>query len=350
MTRVENILLRARDTLADTKKERWSDERLLRLVDEGQLDICMRAKLLRETYSTPVIDGKAEYKLPDDLLYLDRVLYNGSRIEMVGHTQLDREKGSWEKDKGEPYYVVFDKQNRGHLRLYPIPHIAKPYEEGEKPSFNENTSFGLNTSKGVCVRGSSTDKFSSPYGIVTHMWWLVPDRATNADRVSVRRVPFFQFQKYGCVTKIMYGDLNTLKPKGVGAIQWIEGYKSRGSKGIVTQVIDGDKTIKSSSPYGMVTGIARSNAKLEINYLRRPAPIISINSELNIDDIFDKALKFYVTSAALKDDMDTQNLQVANTEFSYYERELNIAIGDDMKDFTRNNSKQFNTPYYTPFI
>ena len=39
MARIEEILVRVRDTLSDPNKERWSDERLLRLMDEAQKDV-----------------------------------------------------------------------------------------------------------------------------------------------------------------------------------------------------------------------------------------------------------------------------------------------------------------------
>ena len=57
MSRISSIIIRTRDTLADPEGDRWSDERLLRLIDEAQKDICRRAKLLRTKKNIPIING-----------------------------------------------------------------------------------------------------------------------------------------------------------------------------------------------------------------------------------------------------------------------------------------------------
>ena len=47
MTRIANILTRVRDSLSDPSKDRWTDERLLRLIDEAQKDLAKKSLLLR---------------------------------------------------------------------------------------------------------------------------------------------------------------------------------------------------------------------------------------------------------------------------------------------------------------
>jgi len=66
-TRVEEILIRARDTLADPLKERWDDARLLRLLDEGYKTLTAKAKLLRSKVDIPLAVGVSEYSLPPSI-------------------------------------------------------------------------------------------------------------------------------------------------------------------------------------------------------------------------------------------------------------------------------------------
>ena len=47
MTRIESILLQVRDVLADHKKQRWSDEVLIRLLNEGLLNFILQARTLK---------------------------------------------------------------------------------------------------------------------------------------------------------------------------------------------------------------------------------------------------------------------------------------------------------------
>ena len=75
MNRIENIILRVRDTLADHNGDRWPTDRLIRLIDEAQKDICRKAKLLRKKATLSVYDNQGTYKLPDDAMLLDRILY-----------------------------------------------------------------------------------------------------------------------------------------------------------------------------------------------------------------------------------------------------------------------------------
>ena len=63
-TRIADILTRARDSLADPNKERWSDDRLLRLLDEGQKHFAREAKLLKATSIINLFPDQATYTLP----------------------------------------------------------------------------------------------------------------------------------------------------------------------------------------------------------------------------------------------------------------------------------------------
>jgi len=67
MTRIDNILTRARDTLADPFKERFSDERLLRLIDDAQKYLVLKAQSIRSKTTVPIIPGVSTYTLPDDV-------------------------------------------------------------------------------------------------------------------------------------------------------------------------------------------------------------------------------------------------------------------------------------------
>jgi hypothetical protein len=94
-TRIADILTRARDSLADPKKERWSDDRLLRLLDEGQKDFARQCKLLKTTSLQPVVPNQAEFTLPSDCWLITRVQYADKAITLMSHEALDIEDSAW---------------------------------------------------------------------------------------------------------------------------------------------------------------------------------------------------------------------------------------------------------------
>lgn len=343
MNRVEKILVRVRDTLADPYAERWSEDRLIRLIDEAQLDICMRAKILRAVYEFDVIDGQAEYVLPENVMLIDRVLLNGNVINLVSHNELDRQIHNWTKDRGQVTHCVFDKQRRGHLRLYPIPEMATKSKFDFKTSYNDKTSGGIYNAFGVVAGGVDMD---TPFGVVAEMAGVYQADTDNTPSIVV--MPYLMFHPFGCVSRIMYDTPQEEVPDFCGMAVDIEGYKSEACIGNIVSLEDNDNTYITCEPFGIIAGLNIMSAKIELNYIRKPKTITTKTDELDIDSVFDKAIKYYVTAKALQDDMDTQNVAVGAREFSYYERELALALKDDIKDFTRNN-RQYGTRYRTGF-
>lgn len=125
MSRITDIILRSRDTLADPQGNRWTDDRLLRLVDEAQKDLCKNSGLLRDRVTIKLVINQSTYSLPDTFHKLDRVQmnYNGVRylLPMKSHLELDDTTKNWEEETGTPTTVVYDKQKKKELKLYPTP-------------------------------------------------------------------------------------------------------------------------------------------------------------------------------------------------------------------------------------
>ena len=123
-TRIEEILLRVRDTLADPTGSRWSTERLVRLLDEAQKDICRQTKILKGKALLPIIPGISVYDLPADVNIIDRILFNGQKLSIVSHTDMDAIRSDWETVVSEVLkvdYIIYDKLNQRQIKIYPIP-------------------------------------------------------------------------------------------------------------------------------------------------------------------------------------------------------------------------------------
>lgn len=167
MGRIAEILTRVRDSLSDPDADRWSEARLLRLIDEAQTDIAVKAKLLRTTANIQLLPNTNIYELPSEAINIMRVTdLEGNQIPMRSHAQMDDINPTWEFDTGTALeYIVFDKLNPGQFKAYPIPEV------GDIPDTYIAGSYGV-------VVGVDGDTVASPYGVVVDISTTVTQTAT----------------------------------------------------------------------------------------------------------------------------------------------------------------------------
>lgn len=403
MTRIEKILVRARDTLADPDGTRWSNAKLLRLLDEAQKDLCRRAKLLRSKTSMIVFDGQAEYTMPDDFLLIDKVTINNEPIKLIGHTDLDNNVSKWEIRTGKVTNVVFDKQMRGKIRLYPIPDYENDNRLKEVPAFNSYYYGKIQGKYGVVADMSNAGQFvNDVYGVTAEVTGIYQWQETPTDMPKVVVKDYKMLSRFGFASSVNFTytpdyrttqnlgvvtsvDNSTIDPFGVitsvdGVDNWevnfsdingegtefglysdsgfitmlsrrgeivdIQDAKLNTSYGFIAGIEKPDDTnVMFDSKYGLTTSVSFIRNVMDIWYIRKPLDIISLDSEIEIDNSFDNALKYYIVGKAFRDDIDAQNRAVGQEELAFYERELQEALSDDSHDFTRNNSVQFETTY-----
>lgn len=300
-TRIETILLRARDTLADPQGERWSDARLIRLLDEAQQDVAKHTKILKGETDIPMVEGQAIYTLPSDLWLLTRAAFNDCRIDFLSYAQLDErtraraieanhtytERRSygvdfdfssycWETDTGpEVQAIVFDRRNMDEIRVYPIPNAA----------------------------------------IATNSYTFITDN------------PEFEGAEL------------------LGVTTDIAGYSFDTVFGVVTDLYDPQVEIENFLDiYGVLSGINESEGVVHLWFIRMPSHVETIDDELELPAMFDTALKHYIVSNAFDDDYDTRFAEKAQKAAALYEREIGIIQETQSKDGVR--SSQVHTTDY----
>jgi len=155
MGRIADVLLRVRDSLSDPDADRWSDARLLRLIDEAQKDIATKNKLLRTTVNIQLFPNQNVYNLPSEAINIMRITdLDGNKVTLKSHAQMDDINPTWEFDTGISLeYIVFDKLNPGQFKTYPIPEV------GDIPDTYIAGAYGIV----VSIEG---DTVASPYGVV----------------------------------------------------------------------------------------------------------------------------------------------------------------------------------------
>tara|TARA_R110000851_G_scaffold14313_5_gene48496 strand:+ start:4807 stop:5748 length:942 start_codon:yes stop_codon:yes gene_type:complete len=298
-TRIENILLRARDTLADPNSERWSDDRLLRILDEGQKDLAKQTKILKGQHEFVLEIGVHTYTLPENLWLIVRASFDSEEIRLLSYDNMDeqmkkqrlsrgyqdsRERGQgyssaidyaglqrWELDESDSINaLIYDNRNLNEIRVYPIPNaqIAEnnyPFENAGNVEFAGDEYFGVVTD----LTGEPDYTFDTPFGVVT-------------------------------------------------------------------QLFDPSIKVEQIDDFGVVTDIIDSEGAINIWYIRTPDTIVDVLDSLEIPTMFDVALKHYVVSQAFRDDLDVQYRDMAAESMQLYVRELDVAQETNRRDGTRN--------------
>jgi hypothetical protein len=279
MGRIADILTKARDSLSDASADRWSNDRLLRLVDEAQKDIAVRTNLLRRFYEVPIILHQNTYELPDEATDLIRALVANAAtvatdtenprapIPIRSHSQMDDMDPDWEETQGDGIeYIIFDKQNARFFKIYPIPTVADAISD-----HTVDTDFGVTTTV-------SGDTISSVYGVVSGVTVSAVLTATFSSPFGV----ISEMQSYITSLKVYY----YRKPATIDTYSAIDN-----------------------------------------------------TQHLEIEDTWDKAIKHYVVGMALRDDKDTQNRAIGNDELSLYEGQLKLAFAKSSKNHTQNEQR-----------
>lgn len=198
MSRVRQIIDRARQSLADPEKTRWSDEQLLLLLSEAQQDMSIKCLLLKKQYTFTLVEGKDTYRLPADFIKLETAWAfadDGQQkfLEVVNYKDIDSIHRQSVSDL--PSHILVGLDDRDVLKLWPIPkpELRDITNIGElfgvaigQNNLDTNSAFGVITSIDV-----SEVIQDSPFGIVTNirevlgevtlLYYYKPDYITSLD-------------------------------------------------------------------------------------------------------------------------------------------------------------------------
>jgi len=184
-TRIEDIFLLARDTLNDHKKERWSDDTLLRNLRMAIKDIAKQTGLFKNIVIVPLINGHSVYKLPDGILSLSHVTFNQELLPLRSSGwMLHNYQPDWRTetvdltdalDQNLLEQAIYDEQKRKQLAVYPRPfgdmiewYISVPDAYGLVggiPEYTQPTAYGVIAE--LVDADFAEDIQDSAYGVVT---------------------------------------------------------------------------------------------------------------------------------------------------------------------------------------
>lgn len=119
-----DILSKVRYSLSDVDKERWSDLRLISLLNDAILDLALTTKLYSSSAFIRMQRNVSTYNVSNFALKLDRVEYLDSPLYFSTYAEMDR-SSSWQSVTSEiPTHIIYDLKNAGEFIVYPIPTIG----------------------------------------------------------------------------------------------------------------------------------------------------------------------------------------------------------------------------------
>ena len=118
----KDILNAARFTLSDTGKDRWTDARLLKLLDEGIKEIAKKTVIFVENRFVVMHNLMTVLDLSEVSTKIVRAEYLDIPVKFVTIDEMDRKLGKdWQFTKGSKLEaLVYSRQPNSVLKLYPI--------------------------------------------------------------------------------------------------------------------------------------------------------------------------------------------------------------------------------------
>ena len=123
MPQAGSILTKARYTLSDQQKQRWSDARLLSLLNDGILHIASVTRLYNATTFIELIENVPVYDLSSVASQIRRVEHIGTTLVPKSFAEMDNIfSAGWQSDTADkPTHIVYDLSRTGVFRVFPIP-------------------------------------------------------------------------------------------------------------------------------------------------------------------------------------------------------------------------------------
>lgn len=353
-TRIADILTRARDSLADPNKERWSDDRLLRLLDEGQKHFAREAKLLKATSIVNLFPDQATYTLPSDCWLITRACFKDLVIPLTSHERMDELNTNWYTETGSAVErLIFDNRLPEEIRTYPI--VDDSYVESSYTFDNAGyLDTVIYTGDAFGVITEAEDELgivADTYGVATDFQfvdYIVTD-VNSCNGISLVTDGVVE-SEYGVFTDIVDNIRVVSFHEGaaLGVTVAIDDFTEDSPYGIVSGLYSPDITSENFlSTYGVISDISEATGVLQLFYIRDPASIKYIDDELEIAYRWDTAMKFYIVGHALRDDLDASFRTLGNENLQFYNRELALAKKSDSTDSTR--ATQYEISYRSPF-
>jgi hypothetical protein len=138
--KASEVITKARYTLSDLDKSRWSDDRLLSLLNDAILDVALTTRIYNSSSYIKLQKDVANYNVNDFAIKIERVEYLNKPLNKLSFNQMDSLYGNnWQIKRSDNLEaIVYDLKHSGEFILYPIPTLGAN-------SITSNSDYGIIT-------------------------------------------------------------------------------------------------------------------------------------------------------------------------------------------------------------
>lgn len=120
MVLASEIITSVRDVLSDPSAKRYSNELLLRLLNEGLKNFAIATSFSKQKIMVALEVGISTYDLSSYSINIDRIQYMGRKLPVKSEEEMDKISPDWYNHTGtEPLYIIFSNMRHGTFRIYP---------------------------------------------------------------------------------------------------------------------------------------------------------------------------------------------------------------------------------------
>jgi len=152
----------------DTNAAFWTETMKLAWANEAIAAAARRTEAIEKRVTLLSVASQGEYTLPDDVVFVQRVAYDGEALEPTSQANLSRADRNWTDDEGTPFQFYLDMLNK-KVGLYYVPSVATTLTTflGEYGTLLEPETVTPLSEYGVIIDPlDATDEYSSEYGDV----------------------------------------------------------------------------------------------------------------------------------------------------------------------------------------
>lgn len=117
---VADVISRVKRQFGDESGAQVTDADIIRWINDGQNEIAQMHELLEATAVTKTLAGKVDYELPDSMVTLQAIYYNGAKLRNLSNQEFDEYiRVANDGGNSEGSYVYTSWGNR--ITLFPAP-------------------------------------------------------------------------------------------------------------------------------------------------------------------------------------------------------------------------------------
>jgi len=119
---IQTIINKVRPKIGDTSARKFTNDRLVELINEGLDDLGRNAWVKKKNMTLPIVPFTKVVTIPDiNFLKVNRIRIEQQNVPLYTHREMDKLYNKWEYKTGEKILaIVYDLLSPRELKLYPL--------------------------------------------------------------------------------------------------------------------------------------------------------------------------------------------------------------------------------------